>query len=405
MPRYHRLGNLPKKHHIQFRKPDGSLYAEQLFSTRGFSGPMSTMYHINLPTEVQAWKDEGDVRPKFLDAEPLRHRHLKTRQMKPSGNAVSGRIALMGNQDVIWYQACVGEQMKDFYKNAEGDEALFMHDGGGVMESMFGEVAFLPGDYLVVPRGTIYRIRFDAPSLERGIHMLAIESHGPIEIPRRYRNDFGQILEHAPYKERDFHPPAELKTYDERGSYDVIVKARGRLTRYTYGFHPFDIVGWDGYVFPYSFSIHDFQPITGKLHMPPPIHQTFQGHNFVICSFCPRMLDFHPDAVPIPYNHSNVDSDEVLYYCNDKFGSRKGIEEGSITLHPLGIPHGPQPGAVEKSIGATKTDELAVMLDTFHPLMLTKEALSLEDEDYWKSWQKKGAMDSVPQGTPVLTGD
>jgi homogentisate 1,2-dioxygenase len=385
MPRYHRLGDLPRTHHIQFRKPDGGLYAEQLFSTRGFSGPTATMYHINLPTEVMGWEDEGEARATFLDDEPLRHRHLKTGQMRPCGDAVTGRLPLMGNQDVIWNQVLAAEQMEEFYKNAEGDELLFVHDGSGTLETMFGDVPFRPGDYLVIPRGTIWRIAFD----RFPVRVLAIESHGPIEIPRRYRNEYGQLHEHAPYHERDFRPPFALRTHDERGEFYVRVKARGRITRYTFGYHPFDIVGWDGYNYPYAFSIHDFSPITGKLHMPPPIHQTFQGPGFVVCSFCPRMLDFHPEAIVVPYNHSNVDSDEVLYYCNDKFGSRKGIEEGSITLHPLGIPHGPQPGAVEAALGATKTEELAVMLDTFRPLMLTEHALRIEDDSYWRSWQSR----------------
>jgi homogentisate 1,2-dioxygenase len=383
MPRYHRMGDLPKKHHIQFRKPEGGLYAEQLVSTRGFSGPMSTLYHINRPTEVAGWKDLGPVKPVFLEDEPLRHRHLKTTRLKPCGDAVSGRIALMGNNDVIWYQAVVAEQMPTFYKNAEGDECLFIHDGSGELQTMYGTVPFEAQDYLVIPRGTIYKLLFD----KLPVRMLAIESHGPIETPRRYRNEYGQFLEHAPYKERDFRPPQDLAVHEERGEHEVIIKARGRHTLYTYPFHPFDVVGWDGYVYPFAFNINDYQPIVGKIHMPPPIHQTFQGHNFVICSFCPRLLDFHPEAVPIPYNHSNVDSDEVLYYCNDKFGSRRGIEEGSITLHPLGIPHGPQPGAVEASLGAQRTEELAVMLDTFYPLKLTRDAVEIEDPEYWKSWK------------------
>lgn len=381
--RYVCLGEVPRYRHTQFRKPDGTLYPEQLFSTVGFSGPMALLYHLNLPTEVKDWEDLGDVRPTFLEAEPLRHRHLKTARMEPMGNAVTGRVPLMGNNDVVWYQALVAEQMPHYYKNAEGDEILFVHDGSGTLESMFGEIVFKPGDYLVIPRGTIWRIVFDSLP----VRMIAIESHGHVTTPKRYRNWYGQFLEHAPYHERDFRPPAALTTHDEQGEFFVDVKARGRMTRYTYRFNPLDVVGWDGYVYPYAFSIHDFAPIVGKLHMPPPIHQTFEGQNFVICSFCPRVLDFHPNAVPIPYNHSNVDSDEVLYYCNDKFGSRKGIEEGSITLHPLGIPHGPQPGAVEASLGATKTEELAVMLDTFHPLYLTEQALAIEDPNYWKSWQ------------------
>ncbi len=398
MPRYVALGELPKQRHIQFRKPDGGLYAEELFGTRGFSGPMSLMYHINLPTEVKSWEDRGSVKPTFLDDEALRHRHLRTSRMSPMGDAISGRICLMGNQDVLWSQVYIAEQMTHYYKNADADECLFVHDGEGELQTMFGTVPFTPGDYLLIPKGVIYRLEFKSLP----VRMIAIESFGPIDIPRRYRNEVGQLLEHAPYQERDIRPPSTLVTIDKREDTQVLIKARQRHTMYTYPYHPFDIVGWDGYDFPYAFSIHDFAPITGKLHMPPPIHQTFQAPGFVICSFCPRMLDFHPQAVPVPYNHSNVDSDEVLYYCNDKFGSRKGIEEGSITLHPLGIPHGPQPGAVEASLGATKTEELAVMLDTHRPLMMTEAALALEDSEYWKSWQVRI---SAPQGTVHTTGD
>jgi homogentisate 1,2-dioxygenase len=383
MFRYVAHGKLPAKKHIQFRKPDGGLYAEQLFSTIGFDGPMSTLYHINLPTAVAGWEDMGSVKVEYLDDEPLRHRHLKTARMTPRGNALTGRVPLMGNSDLLWSQALPAEQMDDFYKNAEADEILFVHNGSGTLESMWGDVAVRPGDYIVIPRGTIWRIRFD----ELPVKMVIVESNGPVTVPKRYRNEYGQLLEHAPFTERDFRPPHELKTYDQKGEYRVIVKARHRHTLYKYDFHPFDIVGWDGFVYPMAFSIHDFQPITGQIHMPPPIHQTFIGHGFVVCSFCPRILDFHPDAVKIPYNHSNVDSDEVLYYCNDKFGSRKGIEEGSITLHPLGIPHGPQPGAVEASMPHKETKELAMMVDTFHPLKMTKAALELEDPEYWKSWQ------------------
>lgn len=387
MIRYHALGQLPPKKHIQFRKPSGELYTEQLFSTHGFSGPMSTMYHINQPTEVSGWEDLGKVKPEYLDDEALRHRHFKTARMQPHGNFLSGRIPLMGNGDCTWLQALIAEPMKPkcFYKNAEADEILFFHDGEGVLESMYGDVEIRPGDYVVVPRGTIYRVELKSyPS-----RMIAIESFGPVSTPKRYRNAYGQMMEHAPFTERDFRPPHELKTYDIREEHEVIVASRGRHTLYKYPFHPFDIVGWDGFVYPVAFSIHDFQPITGQIHMPPPIHQTFIGNGFVICSFCPRILDFHPEAIKIPYNHSNVDSDEVLYYCNDKFGSRKGIEEGSITLHPLGIPHGPQPGAVEASMPHTETKELAVMLDTYRPLKMTAQSLEIEDPDYWKSWQTR----------------
>jgi homogentisate 1,2-dioxygenase len=343
------------------------------------------MYHINQPTEVSGWEDRGSVAVRYMEDEPLRHRHLKTARMKPCGDFVSGRIPLMGNQDVVWSQAFVAEPFEGFYKNADGDECLFIHDGSGTMESIFGTLDFRPGDYLVIPRGTIFRLNFDSLP----VRMLAIVSFGPIEVPKRYRNEYGQLLEHAPYTERDMRAPDRLETHDERRPHQILIRARNRLTMYHYPYHPLDVVGWDGYVFPFAFSIHDFSPITGKLHMPPPIHQTFQGQGFVVCSFCPRMLDYHPQAIAVPYSHSNVDSDEVLYYCNDKFGSRKGIEEGSITVHPLGIPHGPQPGAVEASLGATRTEELAVMVDTFHPFKLTREAVEIEDPDYWKSWQVK----------------
>ena len=383
MPRYHHLGILPQKHHVQFRKPDGGLYTEQLFSTRGFSGPMSTMYHVHYPTEVSSWEDRGSVAPHYLDDEPLRHRLLKTRALPPKGDAISGRIPLMGNPDVIWHQTNVAEQMETLYKNADGDEVLFIHDGSGELQTMFGTIKFIPGDYLVIPRGCIYRLQFDSLP----VRMIALVAFGAMEFPRRYRNEFGQLLEHAPYSERDIRGPENLVTYDGREPTQVLIRARNRHTMYEHPYHPFDIVGWDGYVWPFAFNINDFSPITGKLHMPPPIHQTFAGPGFVVCSFCPRMLDYHPDAIVVPYNHSNVDSDEVLYYVNSKFGSRKNIEEGAITLHPLGIPHGPQPGATEAAMGHTHTEELAVMVDTFRPFKLTEEALALEDPNYWKSWQ------------------
>lgn len=345
------------------------------------------MYHINLPTEVYAWEDMGSIAPVYLEEEPLRHRHLLTERLVPSGDFLSGRLVMMGNQDCTWANALVAEPMAEgtFFKNAEADEVLFIHDGKGTLHSMYGDTEVRPGDYLYIPRGTIYRLDFE----EYPVRMVAVESHGPVTTPRRYRNEYGQMLEEAPFTERDFRPPHKLVTHDEEGTFHVIVRARGRHTLYTYPFHPFDIVGWDGYCYPMALSIHDFQPITGMIHMPPPIHQTFAASGFVICSFVPRALDFHPQAVKIPYNHSNVDSDEVLYYCNDKFGSRKGIKEGSITLHPLGIPHGPQPGAVEASMAHTETKELAMMMDTFRPLKLTKNAVSIEDPSYWESWKTR----------------
>lgn len=382
MPRYVQLGSVPQKRHTVFRRPDGGLYSEQLLGVHGFAGMQSIAYHINMPTRVANWEPKGRVEPTYLEHEPLRHRHLKTKLMKPKGDPVSGRIALMGNSDVIWHQVWAADQMNYFYKNADGDDLIFMHDGSGVLESMYGDVPYKPGDYLVVPRGTIYRVKMDSVPQR----MIVIQSTGHMETPKRYRNNYGQLLEHSPFSERDIRPPSELKTYDEKGDFKVLVRARGDLTEYTYDYHPFDVVGWDGFVYPWAFNINDFSPITGKLHMPPPIHQTFEAQGFVVCSFCPRMLDYHPDAIVVPYVHSNIDSDEVLYYVNGNFGSRKGIEEGSITLHPLGIPHGPQPGIAEASLGATRTEELAVMLDTFAPLKLTKESVELEDDSYWKSW-------------------
>lgn len=383
MPRYHRLGQLPPKRHIVFRKPDGGLYYEQVLGVHGFSGIQSITYHINMPTRVAGWEPKGSVKPQWLEHEPLRHRHFRTKKLKPCGDPINGRIAQMGNEDVVWHFCWAEEQMDYFFKNADGDELIFVHDGSGVLESMYGILRYKPGDYLVIPRGTTYRLVMDAPPTR----MIVMQARGHIEIPRRYRNEYGQLLEHAPFMERDIRPPEELVTHDEKGEFKVLVKAGSELTEYTYDYHPFDVVGWDGYVYPWAFNINDFSPITGKLHMPPPIHQTFHADGFVVCSFCPRMLDYHPDAVPVPYVHSNIDSDEVLYYCNDKFGSRKGIEEGSITLHPTGIPHGPQPGVVEASLGATKTEELAVMMDTYRPLKLTKDAIAIEDDSYWKSWK------------------
>jgi homogentisate 1,2-dioxygenase len=385
MIRYHRLGRLPEKKHIQFRKEDNTLHTEQLFSTHGFSGPMSTLYHLGLPTEVDSWEDLGSVKVEFATDEPLRHRHLKTAGLQPHGNFLSGRVPLMGNKEVIWNQVLAAESMPEgtFFKNAEADEILFCHDGPATLRSMYGTLEVRPLDYVVIPRGTIYRLDFESYPAR----MLVIESHGAVTTPKRYRNAYGQLMEHAPFTERDFRGPKVLETFDTVGDFTVIVQARSRHTGYRYRKHPFDVVGWDGFVFPMAFNIMDFQPIVGKIHMPPPIHQTFSAPGFVVCSFCPRKLDFHPEAIAVPYVHSNVDSDEILYYCNDKFGSRKGIEEGSITVHPLGIPHGPQPGAVEASLGHTETKELAVMLDTFGPLALTKNALEIEDPNYWKSWQ------------------
>ena len=386
MSRYVQLGQIPRKRHTQFRKPDGSLYAEQVFGTRGFSGIASTLYHAHLPTQTDDLEPLPFAAPEMAPDEPLRHYHLKTHGFEASGDPVTGRMPLMLNDDVSIGLCRPVEPMDYFYKNADGDDLLFAHEGAGRLETMFGMLPYGAGDYLIVPRGVIYRVVAE-PGETR---LLVMESHSTVESPKRYRNEYGQLLEHAPYCERDIRVPETLETHDEEGRFEVRIKARGRLTAYYYRHHPLDVIGWDGFLYPWAFNIGDFEPVTGSLHQPPPTHQTFEGHNYVVCSFVPRLLDYHPDAVPIPYNHSNLDSDEMIYYVNGNFASRRGIEQGSITLHPSGIPHGPQPGAVEASLGRSRTDELAVMVDTFHPLRLTRAGAGLEDAAYPFSWKPRG---------------
>jgi len=383
MPWYVRMGQVPPKRHIQFRRPDGGLYAEEVLGTEGFSGIQSILYHYYPPTRVKEFHTcyERTIEP--IDEPVLQHRHFRTAEMPPAGDAVTGRVELMFNENVIFSVSRPIEQMDYFYKNADGDDLIFVHEGSGTLQSQFGHLRFREGDYLVIPHGAIWRLVFDALPAK----LVWIEAiGGQIETPKRYRNEYGQLMEHSPFCERDIRVPETLETRTDIGDFEVRIHRRGRVYAYHYEHHPFDVVGWDGYVYPWAFNIHDFEPITGRIHMPPPIHQTFEGPQFVVCSFCPRMLDYHPQAVPVPYNHSNLDSDEVLYYVNKKFGSRRGIEVGSITLHPSGIPHGPQPGAVEASLGATHTEELAVMMDTFRPLQVAKAALELEDPSYPFSW-------------------
>lgn len=387
MPRYVQLGEVPKKRHTQFRKPDGGLYSEQVFGTRGFSGIASILYHLHPPTQVLEFapvpvEEAAQPRSGALPDEVLRHRHLRTRELPALGDPVSGRVPLLVNEDVSLGFCRPAQPMEYFYKNADGDDLLFIHQGTGRLETMFGTLPFRAGDYLVIPRGIIYRVVFDTSENR----MLVIEAPSAIEVPRRYRNEYGQMLEHAPFCERDIRVPETLETHAEEGNYEVRIRARGRLTAYHYPFHPLDVVGWDGFLYPWAFNIGDFEPITGSIHQPPPVHQTFEARNFVVCSFVPRMLDYHPNAIPVPYNHSNLESDEVLYYVNGNFGSRKGIEEGSITLHPSGLPHGPQPGVVEASLGQKRTEELAVMVDTFRPLRRTRFAEEIEDDRYAFTW-------------------
>lgn len=408
MPHYYRLGSMPKKRHVQFRRPDGVLYSEELFGTEGFVGPSSTMYHINPPTQVYGWKTLYSTKAEYVEEDTMRMRHVKSAPIKPQGDAVSGRVVLFGNSDCEMALCNPAEQMSYHYKNGQGDECLFIHFGSGVCFTMMGAIRFGPKDYVVIPKGVIYKIVWDekgkpagapdnwtAESMPLGKYLLIETTNGShIGPPPRYVSKAtGQFLEHAPYCERDLrlpvHEPADgmAMFFEEYGEFEVRVKARDRMHSYMFHYHPLDIVGWDGCYYPYAFNIDDFAPITGKLHMPPPIHQTFEAHNFVICSFCPRMLDYHPQAIKVPYNHSNIDSDEVLYYVEGNFGSRKGIEVGSLTLHPQGIPHGPHPGTIEASMAHTFTGELAVMCDTFKPLFPTKAALGLEDMKYPASWE------------------
>jgi homogentisate 1,2-dioxygenase len=382
MPMYHTLGTIPHKRHTQFRRPDGKLYTEQLMGSRGFSGRSSLIYHHHMPTQAKEIRKIQDCSVAYAAEQGLRHYHFKTKDLKRGGDPVTGRVVLLHNPDVSMAIAVPDGTMDYFYRNGQGDDLYFIHEGTGRIQTIFGELHYGPGDYVVIPRGTTYRFE---PSGDRQRY-LVIESASSIETPRRYRNEYGQLLEHAPMSERDIKRPERLETFTDTGKFEVRIKARNQITAYEFQFHPLDVVGWDGFLYPYIFNIGDFEPITGRIHMPPPTHQCFEGRNFVVCSFVPRMYDYHPQAVPVPYNHSNVDSDEVLYYVNGNFMSRRGIEIGSFTLHPSGIPHGPHPGATEASLGAKETNELAVMLDTFHPLNVTTEAEPFDDKGYPYSW-------------------
>jgi len=383
MTYYTKLGQIARKRHTQFRQPDGSLYHEEVMGIHGFAGIQSILYHIHPPTAVESVTLVEQVEIPYVKDCPLQPRHLKGAKVEAGGDLIRGRVPLLGNNDVVLYLARPTEAMSYYYKQAQGDDTLFIHDGTGILESQFGNLRYRPGDYLVIPTGVIWRFVPDEGIEQR---VLFIESFGHITPPKRYINNYGQFLENSPYCERDIRPPDHLVTYDERGEYHVHVKARGAITRFTYTHHPLDVVGWDGHLWPFAFNIADFEPITGRVHQPPPVHQTFDGPGFVLCSFVPRLFDYHPLAIPAPYNHSNVDSDEVLYYVEGDFMSRKGIERASFTIHPNGIPHGPHPGTYEGSIGKAKTEELAVMVDTFRPLYPTTYALEVDDPAYARSW-------------------
>ncbi|MCH8902535.1 MAG: homogentisate 1,2-dioxygenase [Bacteroidetes bacterium] len=383
MSYYHKLGKLPPKRHTQFRKSDGTLYSEELVSTEGFSSLYSLVYHTFPPTRVLSIEEPYNVEPKISIPKNMQHRSFEGFDITPEKDWLKSRKPLLVNKDVHICLAAPSESMNgSFFKNSSAHELIFVHEGSGVLKSLYGQLTFGYGDYLMIPRGTIYQIEFK----DEQNRLLIIESFSPIRSPKKYLNAYGQLLEHAPYYERDMRAPENLETHDEEGDFLVNIKKDGLIYPYHYAGHPFDAVGWDGFNYPWAFSIHNFEPITGRVHQPPPVHQTFEGNNFVVCSFCPRLFDYHPDSIPAPYNHSNVDSDEVLYYVEGEFMSRKNVSKGQITLHPIGIPHGPHPGTVEKSIGAKETKELAVMIDTFNPLQLTDDALSIEDKSYYKSW-------------------
>jgi len=420
MPYYTQLGQIPKKRHTQFRRPDGGLYSEELFGTEGFVGPTSTMYHIHPPTQVTGWEAVYGTAPEYVETDVMRMRHLVSTRLKAQGDPVTGRVVILGNADVEMSVCVPAEPMTYHYKNAQGDECLFIHYGSGTLRTFMGTLKFGPKDYIVIPKGIIYEMTFDerpddgsddeafggATKAEmpygKFVNFETANGSHILPPPRYMSKKTAQFLEHSPYCERDLVIPffdGDHPLYtDERGSFEVRIKARNSVHRYEYDYHPMDIVGWDGCYYPYIFNIEDFAPITGKLHMPPPIHQTFEGHNFVICSFCPRMLDWHPEAIVVPYNHSNLDSDEVLYYVEGNYKARKGIDVGSISLHPQGIPHGPHPGTVEKSIGAKFTNELAVMCDTFRPLFPTKAALDLDDPKYPASWEEADKAEHAMRG-------
>ena len=391
MPIYHRLGDIPRKRHTQFRQPDGSLYAEELVGNKGFVGPSSLLYHLHRPTQVLSVRHFRHTPYEPDPDQSFRHRHFKTKNLRPAASPTVDRTPLLFNNDVVLSTVLPEEEDSFFYRNAQADELVYVSEGAGVLETQMGELSFRHGDYLVIPWGILHRYRFT----QHPIRLLVIESHGYIRTPTRYRNEHGQLLEGAPYSERDIRRPESLNVHDEKGEFRVLAKKGTNLTEMILDHHPFDVVGWDGYYYPWAFNIEDFEPKVGRTHLPPPVHQTFEGDGFVVCSFCPRPYDFDPAAVPAPYNHSNVMSEEVIFYASSEFMSRKGIEYASITLHPDGLLHGPHPGRAEASIGMTHTDELAVMLDTFRPLQVSKQALSVEDPDYYRSWVEEASTGSA----------
>jgi homogentisate 1,2-dioxygenase len=393
MPIYHTLGKIPRKRHIAFRKPDGGIYHEELVGHEGFTGTSSLLYHVHPPTMVKSVKRLKETCYEPDTDKTLRHRHFLTSKAKKGGSPTLDRIPLLFNADIAMLYVEPDKRDEHFYRNAQGDELVYISKGSGVLESSYGELPYREGDYLIIHRGILHRFRMDKKAPHK---LLVMESRGHIRWPKRYRNEFGQLKEGAPYSERDIRRPADIQTIDKKGDYPLVVKQYDGLNEIVLDHHPMDVIGWDGYFYPWAFNINDFEPIVGRVHQPPPVHQTFEGDGFVVCSFCPRPYDFDPEAVPAPYNHSNVDSDEVLYYASSEFMSRKGIEFGSITHHPDGIPHGPHPGRAEASIGAKETNELAVMMDSFRPLRVAKQAMDFEDPAYHRSWIDASSGGFVP---------
>jgi len=383
MPIYHKLGTIPHKRHTQFRKPNGDLYYEQLFGTVGFDGMSTNSYHEQRPTQVKEIRSQYSVAPKIAKTNNIQSYKLRGFEVAPQDDFLESRKIVLTNSDLHIVLAAPRKSTTDyFYKNTDSDEMIFVHQGSGKLRTIYGNLDFKYGDYLIVPRGMIYKIDFDTEDNR----LFIVESHSPIYTPKQYRNWFGQLLEHSPFCERDIRRPEELETYNEKGEFIIKVKKKDEIFEMVYASHPFDVIGYDGFNYPYAFSIHDFEPITGRIHLPPPVHQTFETNAFVVCSFVPRLYDYHPQSIPAPYNHSNIDADEVLYYVDGDFMSRNDVKPGNISLHPAGIPHGPHPGAAERSIGKKETLELAVMVDTFKPLMVTEEAMKIADETYFQSW-------------------
>lgn len=384
MPIYQKQGLIPHKRHIVFRQPNGQLYHEELVGTEGFSGISSLVYHLHPPTIVKEFGKPYSVRPQIVIEDNLQARSYLGFEVAPEDDYIKSRKVMFVNNDM---QIGIASPLKGtdgyFFKNADADEMLFIHRGSGTVKTMYGTIDFKYGDYIIIPRGTVYQIEFDTNDNK----ILFIESHSPIETPSRYRNQYGQFMENSPFCERDIKLPHSLETHDEKGEFLINIKKRGLIYPYIYERHPFDVVGYDGCCYPYSISIFNFEPITGRIHMPPPIHQQFQANNFVVCSFVPRMYDYHPQAIPAPYHHSNIDSDEMLYYVDGDFMSRNNIQKGQITLHPAGLVHGPHPGAIERSIGKKETNEMAVMIDPFNPVKITAEAIKVELPEYYMSWQ------------------